>query len=379
MTTIKTLPFLLLAVALTGCSRKSEAPVARATDAPAATAATETADAPPAYEADLPADLRAALFRPFSGDFNEMVTRRFIRAGVPFNRTFYFVDKGVQRGLAYEYLKIFEDELNKKLGTGNVKVHVVMIPLRRDLLLSALRDGKVDIVVAQLTVTPDRQQIVDFSNPTRRDVSEVVVTAPGAPMLSTVDDLSGQTVFVRRSSSYYESLAALNTRFAQQGRPPVDVQLASESLEDDDLLEMVNAGLMPVTVVDSYFAEFWKQIFTDMTVHEKIAVRTGGSLAVAIRKQSPQLVAEINGFIAKLGLDSGLGQMLNKRYLQSTKYAKNARAESERRKFQDLAELFRKYGDQYEFDYLLMAAQAYQESGLDQNAKSPVEPSASCS
>ena len=133
-----------------------------------------------------------------------------------------------------------------------------------------------------------------------------------------------------------------------------------------------NAGLIPATVVDDYLADYWKQVFTDMTVHSAVTLRTGGNLAVAIRKNSPKLAAELNAFIAKNGLDSAIGRILNKRYLESTRFVKNAASEAERKKFLAMVELFRKYGDQYKFDYLLMAAQGYQESRLDQGAKSQV-------
>jgi membrane-bound lytic murein transglycosylase MltF len=291
---------------------------------------------------------------------------------VPFNRSFYFVDKGVQRGLSYEYIVLFEEQLNKKLNTGNLKIHVVPIPMPRDVLLSALDSGKVDLVIAQLTVTPDRQKIVDFTNPTRPNVSEVVVTAPGEPAIASAEDLSGRDVFVRKTSSYYSSLQTLNGTLQGKGKPAVVIHEASESLEDDDLLEMVNAGLIPAFVVDDYLADYWKKIFTDMTVHPTVTLRTGGSLAVAIRKNSPKLAAELNGFIAKNGLDSAIGRILNQRYLESTRYVKNAASEAERKKFLAMVELFRKYGDQYKFDYLMMAAQGYQESRLDQGAKSQV-------
>ena len=287
-----------------------------------------------------------------------MVKRRLIRVGAPFNRTFYFIDKGVQRGLSYEY--------------DTLKIHVVLIPMSRDVLLSSLQNGKLDMSVAQLTVTPERQKIVDFSNPTRQNVDEIVVTGPGSPAINSLDDMAGQDVFVRKTSSYYESLQALNGKLQAQGKPPMDIHEASESLEDDDLLEMVNAGLIPVTVVDNYLADYWKKVFTDLNVHSSLTLRTGGNLAVAIRKNSPKLKAEIDGFIGKNGLDSAIGRVLNQRYLESTKYAKNAASEAERKKFLAMVQLFQKYGDKYEFDYLLMAAQGYQESRLDQNAKSRV-------
>ena len=152
----------------------------------------------------------------------------------------------------------------------------------------------------------------------------------------------------------------------------MSIREAPENLEDDDLLEMANVGLIKITVVDDYAAEFWKQVFTDLTVHDDVAVRTGGSLAVAIRKNNPQLAAGLNAMIDKYGLGTAFGNMMEKRYLQSTKFVKNATSEAELRKFQDIARFFKKYSEQYDVDYLLMAAQGFQESGLDQQVKSPV-------
>jgi membrane-bound lytic murein transglycosylase MltF len=203
-------------------------------------------------------------------------------------------------------------------------------------------------------------------------VNEVVVTGPGAPVIASVDDLAGQEVLVRRSSDYYQSLLVLNKRLKAAGKPPVSIEEAPENLEDDDLLEMANAGLIKITIVDSYLAEFWNQVFTNLTVHDAVAVRTGGNLAVAVRKGSPQLAAGLNAIIDEYGLGTAFGNMMEKRYLQSTKFVKNATSEAERQKFLAMVELFKKYSDQYGMDYLLMAAQGYQESGLNQSVKSKV-------
>ena len=168
----------------------------------------------------LPGGSRDLLDKPFTGDLDEMVKRRLVRAGVVSNRTQYFIEKGEQRGISYESLKLFEEELNKRLKTGALKVHVVIVPLQRDQLFPALQSGKVDLVAAALTVTPERKKVAEFSTPTRAGVSEIVVTAPGVPAPASADDLSGREVFVRRSSSYYESLLKLNTALAGRGKPP---------------------------------------------------------------------------------------------------------------------------------------------------------------
>jgi membrane-bound lytic murein transglycosylase MltF len=368
---------LLASLLVTGCSGKQGEPQPAATtpsaaEAAATAAATEEPLPPLPFETALPDSVRARIDEPFTGDLDEMVERRVIRVGVAFNRTLYFVDQGVQRGAAYEYGRLMEDELNKRRRTGNLKVVFWFVPLPRDRLLPALVDGKVDLVIAQLTVTPERRQLVDFTNPTRKNVDEVVVTGPDAPSIAAVDDLAGQEVFVRKSSSYYQSLLALNDRLKAAGRAPVAVQAVPENLEDEDLLEMVNAGLIKITIVDNYLAGFWKQVLPDLTVHDSVAVRTGGNLAVAIRKDSPQLAAGLNAIIDEYGLGSAFGNTMEKRYLQSTKFVTDATSEAERSKFLAMVELFKKYSDQYDLDYLLMAAQGFQESGLDQGVKSPV-------
>ena len=169
----------------------------------------------------LPESIRPTVLNPFTGDLDEMVKRRVIRVGVTFNRTHYFIDKGQQRGLAYESIKLFEDDLNADLKTGNLRVHVAAIPLSRDQLASALLTGKIDLVAAMLTVTPERRALAAFSEPTRTNVSEVVVTGPGAPPIATLDDLAGQEVFVRDQSLYAESLAKLNEQLKARGKAAV--------------------------------------------------------------------------------------------------------------------------------------------------------------
>ena len=309
---------------------------------------------------------------PFTGDFDALVARRSIRAAVTFNRTHYFIDQGQERGLTYEALKLFENDLNTDLKTGNLKVHVVIVPMSRDQLYPALASGKVDMVAAMVTVRPELEKLAAFSEPTRTNVSEVVVTGPGAPPIATVDDLAGQEVFVRKGSIYEESLIKLNEQLKARGKPAVVFVEAPAVLEDDDVLEMVNAGLAPITIVDDYLAEFWSKVFADIKVHKEITVRTGGSLAVAFRKENPKLREAVNTWLRKHGKGDGFRNTIERRYLDNLKYVKNAAADAERKKLQAVVELFKKYGTQYEVDYLLMAAQGYQESTLDQGVKSPV-------
>jgi membrane-bound lytic murein transglycosylase MltF len=307
----------------------------------------------------------------WTGDLDGMIKRRRIRALVVYSKTFYFVDRGTQRGASYDAVRAFEDDLNRRLQTDHLKVHVIFVPVSRDELLPALVKGRGDIAVANLTITPERLQQVDFSEPLWRGIREILVTAPGPERLRSPQDLSGREVFVRQSSSYYESLVRLNGELEKIGRPPVRLRPAPEPLEDEDLLEMVNARLVDAVIVDSHKAAFWSQIFPDLVLHPEAAVREGGEIAWAFRKGSPKLAEAINRFVTTHRQGTAFGNEIFRRYLKSTKWVKTATSAEELAKFRRTVEIFRKYGDRYTLDWLLLAAQGYQESQLDQDKRSP--------
>ncbi len=286
------------------------------------------AAAPPAQSAALPIQRRAV-----TGDFDVMVKRRIIRVLVPHSKTMYFVERGQPRGLAYEALKAFEDEINKK--RGHLKVNVVFFPTTRAKMLSDLVAGLGDIVVAGVTITPERDKLVDFTMPTTtKPVSEIVVTGPQSPSLASLDDLAGKDVFVRKSSSYWEHLEQLNARFKKEGKAAIVLRPAPEDLEDEDLLEMLNAGLFGIGIVDDYKLEIWSKIYPKIKARPDLAVSAGGELAWAIRPNSPQLKAALDAFLKTHRQGTTFGNTLIKRYVGSTQFVKDARSPEEIKKFQ---------------------------------------------
>ena len=342
----------------------SAPPAAAAPGAPAGTEAAPAADAPS------DAAITAAL-KPWTGDLDGMVRRRFIRVLVTFNKTNYFVDRADQHGATYEAGKLFETFLNTRLKTRNIKVNLVFVAVSRDRLCPALAEGRGDIAAAGLTITSAREKQAEFATPFITGVRQVVVNAPGGAAVATPEDLSGRQVHVRKSSAAYEHLVALNASLRAAGKPPVDIVEASEALEDEDILEMVNTGMMPATVVDQHIAEFWRQIYTGMQV-QPAAVHTGGRIAWALRSGTPQLRQAVNDFVVANPPGSLSYNIIRRRYFKDTSFVKNAAAEAELKKFRETVAFFRKYGDKYDLPWLLVAAQAYQESTIDQTKKSPV-------
>ena len=308
----------------------------------------------------------------WKGDLDGMIERRLIRVLTVYSKTTFFVDKGAQLGMVPDAFKLFEDDLNKRLNNKNVIVHVVIVPVAADELIPALIEGRGDIVSAGKIATEWRREQVDFTNATRKGISAIVVTGPGVPPLKGLDDLAGKEVYVRASDVSAKKVEEFNARLAAAGKPPVRIKPAPEVLSDEDLLEMVNAGLAPMTVVDDYIGEFWKQVFPNLVLNTSFAVRTDGETAMMIRKGSPKLAAELNAFLARYPEGSLQRNVLFQKYLKSVKFAKGATSGKDRQRFTQTVAFLRKYSDQYKLDYLLMAAQGYQESGLDQTRKSAV-------
>ncbi|HUL06093.1 MAG TPA: transporter substrate-binding domain-containing protein [Candidatus Acidoferrum sp.] len=313
-------------------------------------------------------------FGAWSGDFDGMLERRLVRVAVPYGRTLFYHDRGRERGLTADSVRKFEEFLNTKYKRDLKRrpITVVLIPTTRDQLIPALLDGRADIAAGNITITEARQAKVDFSVPIAKPFSEIIVTGPGAPTLNTLDDLAGQEVFVRPATSYYASLIALNDRFQAAGKPPMILTLLPDPIEDEDKLDMINAGLLQISVIDEWLADVWAPILPQLAARKDLVLRTGGEVAWAFRKGSPKLQAEVDDFITNVVRKYGLVATNLKSFSANLRKAENAKSSKDWQRFQQVVDLFRKYGDQYRFDHLLLAAQGYQESQLDQSKRSKV-------
>ncbi len=322
---------------------------------------------------DLDTEQYLQLHEPWTGDYDEIASgkRRFLRALVPFNKTLYFIERAEQKGIAYESLRELERQLARTVKKGNPPPKIIIIPTRRDRLIPALAEGLGDIAIGALTVTTGREQLVEFSQPTMEDIHEVVVTGAGAPRIDNLEQLGRLEIQVRRSSSYYASLEALAARLKASGKPGLRVIAADELLETEDLLEMVGAGMLQATVADAYIARLSSQIYPGLVVREDLVLRGDGRLGWAVRKGAPQLLGIVNSFVAKHRQGTLFGNVILSRYLSTAARLSNPAAEDEVRRFREIIGYLRRYAEQYNFDWLLVSAQAYQESRLDNRKRSP--------
>ena len=314
--------------------------------------------------------LEGSVAEQFTGDWPEIVQRGLIRILVPRSKTDFGFDGGEARGFQADLIKEFEKIIAEGRQKGEAPVVVTVLPVRFNQLIPKLLEGYGDIAAGLITITPERLEKVDFASGEKLSVDELLVTSTELSGLSSVEELIGQTVYALAGSSYLAHLHQLNDKFKSEGKGEINIIEADGNLATEDILEMVNAGIVDATVADDFEARLWAQVLSDIVVHEEIKINEDGRVGWAIRKNSPGLTAQLGVAVERVKKGTLLGNILLKRHYQNIQWIENPLYESERAKLEQLVHFFELYGTRYDFDYLALAAQAYQESRLDHSAKS---------
>ena len=310
-------------------------------------------------------------FRLFTGDLDEMLERRVIRALVPYSPIFFFVDENARpRGISQDYLAELEKYVNETLDTNGLPLTVVAVPVTREHLIPWLLEGRGDVIVADLTVTEARSRRLLFTEPIASGISELLVSGPSASPIDQLQQLSGRTVIARPDSSYFESLVSLDEEIQADGLESINIEQAPAHFEDGDVLEMVNAGIVEHAVVDGYMARLWQNALPEITLHESLALREGADIAWAMRPGSDQLKAQLDAFVQTHRDGTLFGNITIDRYITDPRWITDPTQQEAMGRFNQMADFFRRYAESYELDWLLLIAQGYQESTLDQSVRS---------
>ena len=333
---------------------------------------------PPDDDAPTTSDpLLEAVSKRFVGDLDALRERGFIRVLVTYNRTSFFLtgaDEGQigieARGFEHDAMEQYKTFLNRKTSRRRPHLQMVYVPVPFDHLLDALARGEGDVIAAGMTVTPSRAKQVAFTKPYLTGVSEVLVTHAGVQGIASLGDLSGRRVRVLRGSSYARHLRSLSEELQQRDLAPILVEEVAANLQTEDMLELVNSGALDLTVADEHLAKLWAGVLPNLKVRSDIAINEGGELAWAVRKGNPKLLKSLNRFADGHKKGTLVGNILFERFYRDTHWIKNPVSKAQRRKLKKLSKLFKKYAEQYGFDWLSIAAQAFQESGLEHKARS---------
>jgi membrane-bound lytic murein transglycosylase MltF len=322
--------------------------------------------------APAPRALRTRFAGRFTGDFDAMLDRRLIRLVVPYSPTLFFEDKGTIYGTAANGAQLFEQWINKTFALRARPLTAPLTPVSRDKLFDTLLAGDGDIAAGDITITDELRKKAAFSVPIISNVREIVVTREDVSELDGAEALSGKEVAVGQSTSYYENLTKLNEQLTAQGKPPVTITIVPDILEVADLMEMTAAGLLPATVGNDWVAGLWVQIIKGLRLHPQAALQEGAEIGWAVRPDNPKLLATLNRAIIEIARKVNGWPDHTRSYLAKLKQLHTATQGADLQRFHDTVEIFRRYAGQYRFDTLMLVAQGYQESRLNQNARSYV-------
>ncbi len=312
---------------------------------------------------------------PWKGTYVQMLERGEIRMGVPYDRTIYINDKGVGRGISIELASGLAGWLNKA-QTQQLKgrpLSVKIIPLPRDQLLKNLGDGNVDVVLGDLALYPALPNTKDFIiNEAKQTNMEVLVTGPASPIINSPNDLSGQTVYGAKNTNFHLTLSDLNKTIRAAGKKPVNLISPVGTLDGEDLLEMVNDGLIPFVIISDWKAQIWKSIYTKIVIHNDIATNDKGWIGWAVRSSNQDLNNALLAFYKSDSFTQALESFRHKDYQAHLKGLKDPTEKNAWQRFLSMRPLFEQYGTQYHLNPLVIAALGFQETLLNQSAVSKV-------
>jgi len=308
----------------------------------------------------------------YTGDLDEIRQRKVLRALVVYSKTdFFFTDELHPKGLQADLLQQLDKSLNAGIKQQELKTIINYIPTTFDNLLNDLEAGRGDIAAHLLTITPERKKRVNFATSGAFKVNELVVAHKDLVDINKPEDLAGRTVYALKGSSYAEHLRELNANLNKMGLAPVTIIEADPRLRSEDIMELVNAGAVKLTIIDDYKAKLWSRVLPDIQVLENVVIKADTTVGWAVRKNNPKLLESLMALTNTVKKGSMIGNMFFKRYYQSTQWIDNPLTDEKRAKLLDLINIFKKYAGEYSFDYLALAAQAYQESQLDHSRISP--------
>ncbi len=228
-----------------------------------------------------PGSLRAGPVE--TGDLDKLLERGVLRVIVP--GTALGEPSLPRQGSPVAQQRELAEAFARSLGLSMELVPV----FRLGEMLPLLEQGRADIIAANLTVTPLRQERVDFSLPIDH-VYEVVLVAAANGDIHAVEDLAGRSVMVDRASSFWETMTVL-----REEHPDIHLLPGLDHFDDESTLDMLVAGQIDATVRDSNIAEMYLSYRDDLRLGFPLGERQ--AIAWAVRPQTPQLLAALNRFL----------------------------------------------------------------------------------
>lgn len=227
--------------------------------------------------------LDVTVTEPVERDFEQIMDSGIIRLITRYNSQTYFLQDGAERGFEFEFFSAFARE-------HGLRVEVI-VPTPDEQPIDVLNRGDGDVIAQNFTVTKERRRHISFSHPYNLVTEILVVREDSLDRYSSLDSLSGLTIHIRKNSSYYTSLRAL-----QEDGIDVKIELVPESIETQTLLSMVASGEITATVADDNLFEAATIFIRNIAAGPQLSETK--PIAWGIRKNATELEAKMNEFIS---------------------------------------------------------------------------------
>ena len=303
-------------------------------------------------------------------DLAEMLKRRTIRVLTTYAPSTYFIHEGRSYGFEFSLLKDFENYINRDLSKDQMPTVLEFIPIPENLLLPCLQSGLGDIVAAGMRHAGSSKQLFDFTESYLQGVSEVLVTHRRAPVVNSLADLSGRTIHVQNDWMESKTLRRIDARLLVKGQRRLRKITTNGYLASEDILELINQGVIDLSIVESHIARLWSAAHPDIVILEFPEISAHTPISWVVRKNNPEFKAYLDRFLQSHGHGSLFGNIYYRRYFEATRWISNPLRPTDHGKFSRYVPLFRKYGSRYGFDWMLLAALAYQESQMENQRQS---------
>lgn len=303
----------------------------------------------------------------WAGSYDDMLRQRRVRLAVEYDRTLYFSNAGRPYGLAIEIARDLSKWLSSrhadKLQHQSLNVQIVPVP-KGDTLL-ALSNDQADIALGQFHIEHLENAPTDLIIKSSAILlKEILVTGKDDRFTHQISSLDGLEVRAAYPESFYSGLKHWNNHLLAEGKSPIKLLTWPQGLEDEDMLQMVNAGLINAIFISDWKAVLWQSVLPNIMVHRDITFQNAGTIGWALNKSNADLAIDIESFVQEWVANDGMRSFRTDSFKSKLRALKNPTNEPDWSRFEKLWPIFEKYGKQFNLDPFMLAALGYQETGL---------------
>jgi len=274
--------------------------------------------------------------------------------------------KGEPIGVEYVRLRAFEQYLNR--GSKGTPISLKIIPKAKDQLLGALQRGEGDLVAPGEILPQGAARRISRSRAVIAQVPMVLVSRQGGPRYKSFEQLSGRSLALSAGSAAGPELEKLNRSLMQAGRAPIAVEWVDPTLAVEDVLEMVQAGVYPATVVEQPIAERWAKVLSKLRIESQLTLGDPADMHWFVQKDAGMLSASVDRFLQTYSAPDNQDAAFVRVYrrLYRVQYPLDRVG---RQRLEKVRPTLQRHAQQQQIDWLNLAALAFKESTLDPSAR----------